>query len=210
MLTRHKVHEIYEAQGLNDYEDLHLFSLKAFNKYHPLEDYLDLSISFVDYAKGLSLAIDVLGAFLYSRREEEWEGALDRLKEYPKKEIIEVLEIGFDGLQETEREIFLHIACFFNMKDKYYIVEILDCLGLYLKIGLKVLIERSLLKEYENKYWMHDLLQIMGQNRVRRDYPREPGKWRKLWLYKDIRNVLIKNMVRDCLENIPYHVIQRG
>ena len=116
----------------------------------------------------------------------------------------------FDGLGETDMEIFLHIACFFNMKEKDYIVEILDCLGLYPEIGLKVLIERSLLKEYENKYWMHDMLQITGQDRVRRGYPQEPRMWSKLWLYKDIHNVLMKNMVRDCLYNITYLVIQRS
>ena len=52
-----------------------------------------------------------------------------------------------------------------------------------------------------NKYWMHDLLQQMGQDMVRRDCPLEPEKWSKLWLYKDIRSVLMKNIVRDCLEN---------
>ena len=57
---------------------------------------------------------------------------------------------------------------------------------------------------------MHDLLQQMGQDMVRRDCPLEPEKWSKLWLYKDIHSVLMKNMVRDCLENIPYHVIQRS
>ena len=151
-----------------------------------------------------------MGSFLYNRSKEEWEDALDMLKEYPKKEIIEILEIGFDGLRGTEKEIFLHIACSFNMKEEDYIVEILDSLGLHSKIGLKVLIERSLIKYYENNYWMHDLLQKMGQGIVRRDYPQEPEKLSKLWLHKDIRNVLMKNMVRDCLENIPYHVIQRS
>ncbi|KAK9995001.1 hypothetical protein SO802_024704 [Lithocarpus litseifolius] len=102
LLTRHKVHGIYEAQELNDYEALHLFSLKAFNKYHPPEDYLDLSTSFVDYAKGLPLAIDVLGSFLYNKSKEEWEDALDMMKEHHKKEIIEILVIGFGGLEHTE------------------------------------------------------------------------------------------------------------
>ena len=57
---------------------------------------------------------------------------------------------------------------------------------------------------------MHDLLQIMGQDIVRRDYPQEPEKWSRLWLYKDIHSVLMKNTVRYRLENIPYHVIQRS
>ena len=210
LLTWHKVHEIYEVQELNDDEALHLFSLKAFNKYHPPEDYLYLATSFVHYAKGLPLAINVLGSFLYNRRKKECEGALNRLKEHPNKKINEILEIGFDGLEGTEKEIFLHIACFFNMKGKDYIVKILDYLGLHPEIGLNVLIEKSLLKYDENTYWMHDLLQQMGQDMVRRDCPLEPEKWSKLWLYKDIRSALMKNMVRDFLENIPYHVIQRS
>ena len=200
-LIRHKVHTIYEAQGMNDIEALRLFSLKAFKEYDPPKDYLALSKSFIDYAKGLPLAIDVLGSFLYDRSKEELEGTLNRLKEYPNKKIIEILEIGFDGLEDIEKEIFLHIACFFNMKGNDYIVEILDCLGLHPKIGLKVLIERSVLNYYGNIYWMHDLLQQMGQDMVRRDCPLEPEKWSKLWLYKDIRSVLMKNIVRDCLEN---------
>ena len=210
LLIRHNVYGIYRAQELNDYEALHLFSLKAFNKYYPPKDYLDLSTSFVDYAKGLPLAIDVLGSLLYNRSREEWECALDRVKEFPEEKIIKILQISFDGLHKTEQEIFLHIACYLNMKDKDYIVEILDCLGLFPKIGLKILIEKSLLKDYINKYRMHDLLQIMGQDIVRRDYPQEPEKWSRLWLYKDIHSVLMKNTVRYRLENIPYHVIQRS
>ncbi|XP_050254268.1 TMV resistance protein N-like [Quercus robur] len=206
-LIRHKVNSIYEAQGMNDIEALRLFSLKAFKEYDPPKDYLSLSTSFIDYAKGLPLAIDVLGSFLYDRSKEEWEGTLNRLKEYPNKKIIEILEIGFDGLQGTEKEIFLYIACFFNMKAKNYIVEILDYLGLHPKIGLKVLIERSLLKYYENKYWMHDLLQQMGQDMVRRDCPLEPEKWSKLWLYKDIRSVLMKNMEMEAVQGL---VLQFG
>ena len=57
------------------------------------------------------------------------------------------------------------------MKDTNYVVEILDCLGLHPKIGLSVLIEKSLLKEFENKFWMHELLQKMGQDIVRQDDP---------------------------------------
>ncbi|KAL4594474.1 hypothetical protein ACB092_12G023500 [Castanea dentata] len=207
LLTWHKVHEIYEVQGLNDYEALHLFSLKAFNKYHPPEDYLDLSTSFVHYAKGLPLATNVLGSFLYNRRKKEWEGALNRLKEHPDKKINEILEIGFDGLEGTEKEIFLHIACFFNMKEKDYIEKILDYLGLYPEIGLKVLIEKSLLKDYGNTYWMHDLLQQMGQEMVRRDCPLEPEKWSKLWLYKDIRSASMKNMEMEAIQGL---VLQLG
>ena len=166
LLGRHEVHEIYEAQGLKYIEALHLFSLKAFKEHDPPEDYLDFSTSFVHYARGLPLAINVLGSFLYDRPKREWEGALNRLKEHPNKKINEILEIGFDGLEGIEKEIFLHIACFFNMKENDYIVKILDYLGLHPEIGLNFLIEKSLLKYNKYTYWMHDLLQQMGQEMV--------------------------------------------
>ena len=85
------------------------------------------------------------------------------------------------------------------MKKKYYVEEILDCLGLYPKIGLRVLIEKSLLKDFDDHFWMHDLLQKIGQDIVRRDCPQDPSRWSKLWLYKDIQIVLMKNSVRDHL-----------
>ena len=65
---------------------------------------------------------------------------------------MKIIQISFYELGETEKEIFLHIACFFNMKEKDYVVEVLDCLGLYPKIRLRVLIEKSLLKHYENAF----------------------------------------------------------
>uniref|UniRef100_A0A7N2N8J8 Disease resistance R13L4/SHOC-2-like LRR domain-containing protein n=1 Tax=Quercus lobata TaxID=97700 RepID=A0A7N2N8J8_QUELO len=73
LLGRHEVHEIYEAQGLKYIEALRLFSLKAFKERDPPKGYLDFSTSFVDYAKGLPLAISVLGSLLYNRSKKEYE-----------------------------------------------------------------------------------------------------------------------------------------
>ena len=44
--------------------------------------------------------------------------------------------------------------------------------------------------------WMHDLLQEMGRDIVRKECPKDPGKRSRLWLYKDIDSVLTKNTVR--------------
>ncbi|XP_023908119.1 disease resistance protein Roq1 [Quercus suber] len=193
LLIRHDVFEIYEVKELNNDDAHHLFRLKALKRDCLAKDYQELSKQFVNYAKGLPLAIEVLGSFLIGRGKEEWESELERLKEFPKKEIINIFQRSFDGLHEVDKEIFLHIACFFNMKNKYYVEEILDYLGLQPKIGLSVLIERSLLKDHDSHFLMHDLLQKMGQDIVRKDCPQDPGRRSKLWLYKDIHNVLMKN-----------------
>ena len=110
LLTTHKVDGIYEVEVLSDDEAFHLFNLKAFDKEHPTKDYLELSQSFVHYANGLPLAIEVLGSFLNGRSTSEWKSELDRLREFPERKILNVLQISFDSLHETEKEIFLNIA----------------------------------------------------------------------------------------------------
>ena len=92
------------------------------------------------------------------------------------EEIVQVLETSFNGLQKPQKEIFLHIACFFNNQKKDYVLEILDILGLYPIIGLKELIDKSLLKIMDNDIvWMHDLLEEMGRNIVRQECLDDPG-----------------------------------
>ena len=96
-------------------EAFHLFNSKAFDKEHPTEDYLELSQAFIHYANGLPLAIEVFGSFLYNKSMYEWKCELDRLKEYPEGKILNILQLSFDRLQETEKEIFLHIAFFLEL-----------------------------------------------------------------------------------------------
>ena len=43
---------------------------------------------------------------------------------------------------------------------------------------------------------MHDLLQQMGWEIVRQEYPREPGKWSRLWELDKVYDVLRREMVR--------------
>ena len=198
LLRTHKVDKIYEIEGLSYDEAFLLFNSKAFDKEHPTEDYQELSQAFICYANGLPLAIEILGSFLYNKSTYEWKSELDRLKEFPERKILNVLQTSFDGLQEIEKEIFLHIACFLNHKKQEIVEAILDSLELYPKIGLRVLIDKSLIKLQYNQLWMHDLLQEMGRDIVRRECPKDPGKRSRLWLDKDIDNVLTNNTVRAC------------
>ena len=203
VLNTHGVDEIYEVKGLNDENAIQLFCLKAFKKEHVTDDCMGLSNHFLKYARGLPLALEVLGSFLFGRSTDEWKNALDRLKEYPNPKVLHVLQISFDGLHDTEKEIFLHIACFFNHNMKNHVVQVLDNLGLYATIGLRELVDKSLLKIVDHDVvWMHDLLEEMGKNMVFQEYPNDPGKRSRLWVYEDIDKVFRKNMVRDYLEKL--------
>ncbi|XP_030964898.1 disease resistance protein RML1B-like [Quercus lobata] len=102
LLIRHK---IYEDRKLDDDDALHLFSLKAFNKDHLVKDYLKMSKHFVNYAKGLPLAVDVLGSLLYNRRKVEWESECEAIEGL-------VLELGN---QHTSKEAQWNLEAFSNM-----------------------------------------------------------------------------------------------
>ena len=198
MLQEHQVDETYEVKGLNDENALQLFCSKAFKEKHVLEDYRELSFHFLNYASGLPLVLEVLGSFLFGKSTAEWKIVLERLKEFPEEAILRVLEISFNRLQKSQKEIFLHIACIFNHQDKDEVVEMLDILGLYHGIGLKELIDNSLLKIMDNDIvWMHDILEEMGRKIVFQECPDNPGKRSRLWVYKDIDKVLKKNKVRN-------------
>ena len=118
-----------------------------------------------------------------------------------------LLRISFEGLHETEKEIFLNIACFFNHEKKKDVVEILNYLDLFPNVGLEVLFDKSLVKFDDYTLWMHDLLQEMGKHIVYEECPKEPGKRGKLWLFKDINGVLTENTVSSYLENLSMYPI---
>ncbi|PRQ55264.1 putative toll-like receptor, P-loop containing nucleoside triphosphate hydrolase [Rosa chinensis] len=202
LLKAHDVDATYKANGLNCDEALQLLSLKAFKKYPPPVDYLHLCYDIIGYAQGLPLALVVLGSFLFGRRTDEWASAIDRLKNTPDKRIIDVLRISFDGLDEKDKEIFLHIACFYKGKDKDRVTQILDYCQLNPVIGLSVLADRSLITLSNNELWMHDLLQELGWEIVREQFPKEPGKRSRLWSHDDINNVLKKNKGTDSIQGM--------
>ena len=75
-------------------------------------------MGFVNYAQGLPLALKVLGSLLFAKRIEEWKSALDKLKEEPNKFFLDILQIGFDGLTYTQKELFLDIHVFSKERTK--------------------------------------------------------------------------------------------
>ncbi|KAH9725839.1 ADP-ribosyl cyclase/cyclic ADP-ribose hydrolase [Citrus sinensis] len=203
LLKTNGVDEVYKPNGLNYNEALQLFNMKAFKNNQPLEEHVQLSERFVNYAGGIPLAIEVLGSFLNVRYVEQWRSTLERLQIDPPKKIMSILQISFDRLQDSEKKIFLDIACFFKGKNRDYVTKILEGCGFFPVIGIEVLIERSLLiVDDDNTLGMHDLLQELGQLIVTRQSPEEPGKRSRLWKEKEVRQVLIENTGGEVMEGI--------
>ena len=196
LLRRCDMNFIYTVKQLNNDDALKLFSWRAFKKPDPKENYMDLSQDFVSYANGLPLALKVLGSLLFDKEIDEWNSALNKLKVEPDKKILDILKISYDGLTNTQKELFLDIACFFKGENKDCIRDILKSFGYYPEYNIGVLIDKSLIIiKSKETIWMHDLLQEMGQEIVHQESPKEPGRCSRLWFYKDALYVLKNNTV---------------
>ena len=191
---------IYEAELLSFSDSLQLFSRKAFRSSSPPEDYKDVCEQVIEYAKGLPLALAVLGSFFGGKRSiNDFDHALIRLGEYQKQEIIQLLKISFDDLEEIDRNIFLDIACFFNEYNKDRVIEILDSCGVFnAEYRISNLIEKSFLGiDQHNVLHMHDLLQEMGKEIVLNESREEPGKRSRIWNVEDFYHILENETVRS-------------
>ncbi|XP_030440335.2 disease resistance protein RUN1-like isoform X3 [Syzygium oleosum] len=193
----HGLDHIYEVKALNASESRELLSHHAFPTHQKLEIRTDLVNSVLKHAGGLPLALELLGSFLRDRGEREWKSTLKKLSRIPDKTINDVLKISYDGLEENEKEIFLHIACFFKGRTREYTKKVLDNCDLETAVGFDILIKRSLISIEFGILKMHDLIQAMGVDKVHRECRDDPRRRSRLWLYDDVVDVLSHEM-GDC------------
>ncbi|KAG6679486.1 hypothetical protein I3842_14G133600 [Carya illinoinensis] len=160
LLMTHKVNGMYKVEPLQTADALQLFSLSAFDKTNPPENYKDLSMNFVSYAGGLPLALKVLGRFLFGRTIDEWKSARDQLEGNPKTEIFDILRISFDGLEESQQKLFLDVACFSQL-DGWLKNDFKEALEIFGNSSPRMPIEpgqRSRLSHY------HDVLGVLKKD----------------------------------------------
>ncbi|MCD9560236.1 hypothetical protein HAX54_018740 [Datura stramonium] len=185
-------------------KDKHL--LQRYKKSHPKSEYGEITTEVVRYAGGLPLALKVLGSFLYGRGMLEWRDAVDRLKEIPDGEIVEKLRVSFNGLSEIDQKIFLDIACFFKGKKKDSVSRILRSFSFTPAIGIRNLMEKSLITVSKGRIMMHQLIQEMGWHIVRKAASNNLGKYSRLWSPEDIFHVLAKCTATEAVEGIRLHL----
>ncbi|XP_030959274.1 TMV resistance protein N-like [Quercus lobata] len=190
--TTYKVKE-FKVKELNKHQAFQLFTKHAFPGNKPDEDYSKLATKFTNFAKGLPLALEIIARDLCGKTKDEWESALDMYNKIPNKGIQNILQVSYDGLQGTEKDIFLDIACFFKGWDKDYVVKILDACELYPCSGIPRLINKYLITvDRCGRLSMHDLIQQMGREVVRQQEP-DIRKRSRLYCYKDSLKVLTGN-----------------
>ncbi|AES76805.1 putative winged helix-turn-helix DNA-binding domain, toll-like receptor [Medicago truncatula] len=195
ILKEYGVDVFYKVPLLNMAESHKLFCRKAFKLENIiLGNYQNLADEILSYANGLPLAITILGSFLFGRNVTEWKSALARLRESPNKDVMNVLHLSFDGLEETEQEIFLDIACFFNSWPMEEVKNILNCCGFHADIGLRVLNDKSLINTNYSHIEIHSLLEELGRKIVQENSSKEQRKWSRVWSKKQLYNVMVENM----------------
>ncbi|GKU96951.1 hypothetical protein SLEP1_g10132 [Rubroshorea leprosula] len=191
LLNAHRVDAKFLVLPLSFYSASQLFCWHAFRQHDPPDYFAELSHKIVRYAGGHPLALKVLGSFLSDKTIPEWISAFEELKSAPNGEIYEGLKMGLDSLNDHQRAIFLDIAFFFVGMDEKDAIPILDGCGFHTKILLRVLTQKCLLTvSLDNKLIMHDLLQNIAREIVRRENADEPGKRSRLSFHKDVRKVL--------------------
>ncbi|XP_057455230.1 disease resistance protein RUN1-like [Lotus japonicus] len=203
VLISGEVDEIYEVKKMSYQNSLQLFSLNAFNSTFPKQGYEELSKKAVAHAKGIPLALKVLGAFLRSKSKKEWDSALSKLKEIPNPEIQKVLRLSYEQLDDTDKNIFLDMACFFKGCGRNKVTKVLNACGFFADIGIRNLLDKALITiDLNNCTQMHDLIQAMGREIVRKESPKDPGQRSRLWDPEEVCDVLTNNRGTGAVEVI--------
>ncbi|KAI6693208.1 hypothetical protein NL676_020918, partial [Syzygium grande] len=179
----------YEVKPLEDTEARELFKKYASgNKIIKIRD--DLLDRALQYTQRLPLALEVLGCAFGASSESQWESELNKFAKSCDQTINGVLELSYDGLDEERKEIFLHIACFFNGWSRKYVEGVLDSCDLDTASAVDDLIRRSLIKDENGTLKMHDLIELMGKKIVNRKYRENPANRSRLWRQEDVANIL--------------------
>lgn len=202
ILNPHLVDKVYTVEKLDTDESLELFSWHAFGKPHPAEGFLVGSNEVVKRCGGIPLALRVLGSSLAGQNLDVWQSTIKKLQVVPNNRIIELLKISYESLEDDDRSLFLHIACFFLWEDKDFAVKILDKCELFTIVGIQNLIDRDLLSILNGRLFMHQLIQDLGREIVRQESVKEPGRRSRLWRHEEslyvLRNKTVSNLITLC------------
>nr|VDC60227.1 unnamed protein product [Brassica rapa] len=192
-LRAHGIDHIYEVCLPSKDLALEIFCRSAFRRNSPPDGFMELASEVVFCAGNLPLGLDVLGSNLRGRDKEDWLDMLPRLRTCLDRKIERTLRASYDGLNnKKDKAIFRHVACLFSGRKVDHIKLLLEDRNLDINIGLKNLVDKSLIHERFNTVEMHSLLQEMGKEIVRAQSD-EPGERDFLMDSKDIWDVLEDN-----------------
>ncbi|KAF3588666.1 hypothetical protein F2Q69_00032430, partial [Brassica cretica] len=156
---------------------------------------------------GIALEILCLAAFRHKSPSfgDQWIHALPRLRTSLDGEIGKVLRVSYEALCEEDQGLFLHIACFFKGER---INDVVDCLAesrLNVNHGLQVLFDKCFIsKDESGRLVVHNLLEKLAKEIVRKQSVSDPGKRQFLVDAQDICDVLEENAGTETIIGIDF------
>ncbi|KAK4775334.1 hypothetical protein SAY86_010269 [Trapa natans] len=205
----------FEVAVMNTDEALQLFSMHAFDKESPLDDYVSLSNEAIESTGRLPLALEVIASYLRDMPRKKWAEAVERLKKVPHEDVTEKLMISYEALDHGTQQMFLDIACFFIGYEKTFPMYMWEDYYGYAKTKLEVLIHMSLIKIVvvkirhqqgvfkKKKLWMHDQLRDMGRKIVRPENNSDGVN--RLWMHEDAFDKMQDNEDKETVEMLRLH-----
>ncbi len=198
----------HEMALLSTTNSRHLFNWHAFHSPDAIDGFQDVAEKVADACCGLPLALEVIGCFLFDKREEcdlesTWPQTVKTLSE--EKYILDKLKISYDGLSsEASKLMFLDIACFMIGQREDIAMQIFEACKSDYKgpaPSFSSLKDKCLVKlDEDRRIVMHDLLRDMGRQVVmNQSHHMEKGTPSHLWdpemVQRVLRNKEVDNLV---------------
>uniref|UniRef100_M4CPF6 ADP-ribosyl cyclase/cyclic ADP-ribose hydrolase n=1 Tax=Brassica campestris TaxID=3711 RepID=M4CPF6_BRACM len=190
LFRAHGINHIYEVNLPTNDEALQIFCTYCFGQNFPKYGFEELAREVTSLSGELPLGLRVMGSYLRGMSKEDWTNSLPRLRDSLDTDIQSILKFSYDALDDEDKDLFLHIACFFSSEQIHKMEEHLAKRFLYVRQRLKVLAEKSLISIDSGRIRMHSLLEKLGREIVCKQSIHEPGQRQFLYDKRDICEVL--------------------
>ncbi|XP_010419682.1 PREDICTED: disease resistance protein TAO1-like isoform X1 [Camelina sativa] len=169
LLRAHGINHIYKVDFPATEEALQIFCMYAFGQKFPKTGFEELARKVTYLAGNLPLGLRVMGSYFKGMSKEEWKKSLPRLETSLDADIQSILKFSYDALDDEDKDLFLHIACFFNFEEIKIVEECLAKKFVEVRQRLDVLAEKSLISiNHGGCIKMHSLLEKLGREMVRK------------------------------------------
>ncbi|CAN6849194.1 unnamed protein product [Brassica oleracea] len=175
ILKAHGITDIYKVDFPSDCEAIQMFCTYAFGQKSPEDGFENLVWEVTRLVGKLPLGLRVMGSHFRGMSKQEWENELPELWRCLDGEIESILMFGYNALSHVNKDLFLHIACIFNLESIERMVEYLSKIFPDVRQRLNVLAEKSFISLKRGNVIMHDLLVQLGRDIVRKQSS-EPGQ----------------------------------
>ncbi|XP_009113973.2 disease resistance protein TAO1 isoform X1 [Brassica rapa] len=184
LFRAHGINHIYKVDFPTNDEALQIFCTYSFGQKFPKDGFEELAREVTKLAGELPLGLRVMGSYFRGMSKQEWINSLPRLKTSLDSDIQSILKFSYDALDDEDKYLFLHIACFFNSQKIHKVEEHLAKKFLEVRQRLNVLAEKSLISIESGYIKMHSLLEKLGRVIVCKQSIHEPGQ--RQFLFDDI------------------------